>query len=299
MILPIPVKRPVQLRSFRFIDLGHYEKFFDDLGRGFPQKAPPISFGCSKSANNLEKKESLEVFQVGNYVGSFVPTIAEFSQLDERFGLPAATWDQIPEYNDYSFAVFQLSEGSLRPHPKAHEFETGSKDIFFPTLHIHDGKVHPTEEFDHELYLQHAGFDSTVGAYVTSGHVDPSTHLTRSRFTATRFCSITETKGIIEKDLMVHRKIIRGQHKNDDTVIKTSGDPVVASLNLRPSRALIPWIFGLSAFSWLVGRRNRIMKEKCVADRHRRWRTENETGPDNNWNCSRFFRQTLLNATFG
>ena len=98
-------------------DLSHYEKFFDDLGRGFPQKAPPISFGCSKSANNLEKKESLEVFQIGNYVGSFVPTIAEFSQLDERFGLPAATWDQIPEYNDYSFAVFQLSEGSLRPHP--------------------------------------------------------------------------------------------------------------------------------------------------------------------------------------
>ena len=136
MILPIPVKRPVQLRSFRFIDLGHYEKFFDDLGRGFPQKAPPISFGCSKSANNLEKKESLEVFQVGNYVGSFVPT-----------------WDQIPEYNDYSFAVFQLSEGSLRPHPKAHEFETGSKDIFFPTLHIHDSSVHPTEVFDHDLYL--------------------------------------------------------------------------------------------------------------------------------------------------
>ena len=90
------------------------------------------------------------------------------------------------------------------------EFETNSKALFFPTLHIHDGKVHPTEEFDHELYLQHAGFDSTVGAYVTSGHVDPSTHLTRSRFTATRFCSITETKGIIEKDLMVHRKITIG-----------------------------------------------------------------------------------------
>lgn len=26
--------------------------------------------------------------------------------------------------------------------------------LFFPTLHIHDGTVHPWEQFDHELYTQ-------------------------------------------------------------------------------------------------------------------------------------------------
>jgi hypothetical protein len=29
--------------------------------------------------------------------------------------------------------------------------------LFFPTVHIHDGKVHPTERFDHTLYAQWDG----------------------------------------------------------------------------------------------------------------------------------------------
>jgi len=33
------------------------------------------------------------------------------------------------------------------PHAK------GAK-LFFPTVHVHDGEVHKTAEFDHELYLQ-------------------------------------------------------------------------------------------------------------------------------------------------
>ena len=48
----------------------------------------------------------------------------------------------------------------------AFEFETRLKnEIFFPTVHIHDGEVHKREHFDHTLYLQNAEFDNVVGKY--------------------------------------------------------------------------------------------------------------------------------------
>lgn len=54
-----------------------------------------------------------------------------------------------------SFAVFQFKPGRQEVHPMAFMFPR--KDVaqlFFPTLHIHDGTVHPWEQFDHELYTQ-------------------------------------------------------------------------------------------------------------------------------------------------
>ena len=50
----------------------------------------------------------------------------------------------------------------------AMEFQTqrDSNEIFFPTIHIHDGEVHELEEFDHALYLQHAEFDSKVSRII-------------------------------------------------------------------------------------------------------------------------------------
>ena len=131
--------------------------------KDFRIRAPP-SIGCSKAVDPTSRSD-LEVFEVGNYVASFVPKVADFVQLDKRFCLPEETWSRLPQYKAFGFAVFQLAAGSRTPHPMAFEFEYDKKSLYFPTLHIHDGKIHETEEFDHILYMQHAGFDSRVYRY--------------------------------------------------------------------------------------------------------------------------------------
>jgi len=47
-----------------------------------------------------------------------------------------------------SVLFFHLAQGSLKPHPMTFEFESRNKNIFFPTRHVHDGEVHPAEDFE-------------------------------------------------------------------------------------------------------------------------------------------------------
>jgi hypothetical protein len=259
MILPIPVHAPVRDDSLRFIDLKDYEHFFGDLDRAFPYRQPTsIGFGCSAHPKMAATSEALRVFEVGNYVASFVPTVADFARLDERFRLPEQTWSQIPQYKDFGFAVFQLAAGSLRPHPMAFEFETASKSIFFPTLHIHDGQIHETEEFDHVLYLQHADFDSRVSAYQNSNVPDASTGLIRSYLVAKHFCNIPKSAGLFAPDLLLHRSFIRGNHLNRDTEIAITGDPQRAARNLRSYFPSTPWLVLAGAITWFFGRRGKL-----------------------------------------
>jgi hypothetical protein len=140
MILPLPVKQPANNRTLTFIDLKDYDGFFDDLANGFPFHSPP-SIGCSAHIDRALRHD-LEVFEVGNYIASFVPTIDDFDRLDSKFTLPNDIWANIPGYESFGFAVFQLAAGSLKPHPMCFEFQSASGDLFFPTVHIHDGEVH-------------------------------------------------------------------------------------------------------------------------------------------------------------
>ena len=117
-----------------------------------------------------------------------MPTLADFDRLDPKFTLPQEVWAKIPEYENFGFAVFQLAAGQLRPHPMAFEFQTDKDELFFPTIHIHDGEVHQSEHFDHVLYMQHAGLDSKVGAYRNSDVEDRATGLVRSAQQASSFC---------------------------------------------------------------------------------------------------------------
>ena len=95
MILPIPVKQPANDQSIEFINLENYDEFFDDLDRGFPYEHRP-GIACS-GAYSLAK-DSLKVFEVGNYIASFVPTLSDFDRLDPQFKLPNEIWQSIPGY---------------------------------------------------------------------------------------------------------------------------------------------------------------------------------------------------------
>ena len=162
MILPVPISLPAREDSVKFINLEQYEKFFHSIERSFPWRTK-FSLGCGSKAVTASAKDALKVVEVGSYVASFVPKLGDFDRLDKRFTLPQKVWDQLPQYQDYGFAVFQLKEGSRQPHPMAFEFETRDEtELFFPTVHVHDGEVHEKEHFQHWLYMQHAGLDLSL-----------------------------------------------------------------------------------------------------------------------------------------
>jgi len=258
MILPLPVKQPATVETLNFIDLKGYDTFFDDLADGFPFYSPP-SIGCSAPLNPTSRYD-LEVVEVGNYIASFVPTISDFDRLDSQFTLPNETWERIPGYKNFGFAVFQLAAGSLKPHPMAFEFQSENDDLFFPTVHIHDGEVHESEEFDHVLYMQHAGLDSKVYGYENSNVEDKSTGLIRSKYAASQFCDLDKSFGLINGDLLVHRKIMRGNLTNSDTIFPIAGDPLKPSLNLRPWLKATPWLVVIAGLGWFFNRRAKIKK---------------------------------------
>lgn len=260
MILPLPVKTPAHDGSVRFIDLSGYEHFFRDLATGFPY-VPGL--GCS--ARGLADSDPIEVQKIGNFIASFVPTVQDFSRLDPQFAIPKETWDKIPVYSDYGFAVFQLNELAGRPHPMAFEFETRSEKTFFPTVHIHDGEVHTSEEFNHVLYLQHAGLDSVVSPYRGPQSLDSKTNVARSKKTASRFCRIENTNGIVAPELLVHRKELHGSLPNQDTMLSTRGNPVIRSFNYRNWTWTLPWSVGVAAFAWFLRRRSRIKNRNRTA----------------------------------
>lgn len=161
MVLPLPVDVGAGERAVEFVDLSGYAGFFDDLDRAFPQIAELL--GEAKGGIlRSQSRQKLEVVKVGSFVASFVPTVKDFDRLDERFRLPQKVWDALPRYADYGFAVFQLAAEGKREqkvHPMAFTFRTREpSSLFFPTVHVHDGAVHPHAHFDHTLYGQGAKF---------------------------------------------------------------------------------------------------------------------------------------------
>ncbi len=257
MLLPIPVRQPANESSVRFIDLEDYEDFFEALNTGFPVRAR-FSIACG-GFDVTAAKDSLIVQEVGSYEASFVPTLDDFDRLDERFVLPHEIWDQIPRYKDFGFAVFQLKDGNRKPHPMAFEFETrNEQELFFPTVHIHDGEVHENELYDHLLYMQHAGFDSRVGEYITADIRDGATGVIRSEKVAGEFCDVDKTKGIVLEDLMLHRSIVQGQFENVDYTFEVLGHPTDKSFNWRPLQRWWPWAAIVAGLAWFFARRGRL-----------------------------------------
>jgi hypothetical protein len=204
MILPLPVPKDSKEDAVKFINLEKYPDFFDDLRTGFPEprgKGAPKDDAPKPLAPPAPK---LKVVEVGSFVASFVPTVKDFSRLDEQFRLPDGTWDKLPQYKDYGFAVFKLKKGEQKVHPMAFEFPRADKSkLFFPTVHIHDGKVHERAGFDHVLYCQGA---------------DTGMRWRESPQPAEMFLKkLDQAKGVVDGKAHVYRHVMVGMFKNEDT----------------------------------------------------------------------------------
>jgi len=169
MILPIPVPPAAGEDAVEFVSLEGYDHFFDDVAKAFPVFMVP----ASRSAEPVLAPAAprLKVHDVGDFEASFVPTQVDFDRLDERFKLDPAVWEKLPQYADWGFAIFKLKPLGTRKrgflervfskpakqsvHPMAFVFPRREPErLFFPTMHVHDGEVHPKATFDHTLYAQ-------------------------------------------------------------------------------------------------------------------------------------------------
>jgi hypothetical protein len=202
MILPLPVAKESGEDAVKFINLEKYEKFFTDLQLGFPR---PAAGGLSRSNAPLTDSP-LVVYDVGSFEASYVPTVNDFMRLDARFRLPTEVWQGLPETKDCGFAVFKLKSGKRDVHPMAFEFPRRKPNLlFFPTVHIHDGEVHDTAEFDHVLYCQ----PSETGP-------ESLMDWTESVQPAGLFTKVDKSEGILDADHHVYRRAIKGEQENKD-----------------------------------------------------------------------------------
>lgn len=270
MILPVPVALPAREDSLRFKSLKEYPELFDDLARGFPVIQTHSRGAKSAPEPQYAAAAPLAVHEVGDFIASFVPSVADFSRVDAQFAIKKDVWDKIPAYKDYGFAVFQLKQLSGKPHPIAFELDSRfDSTIYFPTVHIHDGSVHEKDDFDHALYLQAPVADQHAGDYEGPDSVDGATGFVRSNGPAKDFTDPKKAQGLLDPDLLVHKLTMKGSLPNRDTFrdLKPTSfssrgcsrcDVGAGAIDL-PS-ASIPIGLTMAGLGWIIRRRDALRK---------------------------------------
>jgi hypothetical protein len=153
MVLPLPVARDAE-DALELIDLSACPEFFEQLGELFPEHETDMESREIGLAGSLQL-QTLVVHDVGSFEASYVPRLRDMDRLDKRFRVPEEIWQSRKDYADFGFAVFKLKKGKKRIHPMAMRFGTAEPStLFFPTLHVHDGQLHPKAMFDHTLYYE-------------------------------------------------------------------------------------------------------------------------------------------------
>jgi hypothetical protein len=213
MVLPLPVKKDSDENAVHFIDLKDYPDFFTDVESGFPKPVKKshglFEDGAIPATANLAP---LPVLQVGDFEASFVPTVRDFNRLDARFQLPPELFNKMPDYQHFGFAVFKLKPGVQTVHPMAFDFPAAKvENIFFPTVHIHDGQVHEQADFDHVLYCQPGG---NLRPKLSGWKESPKL--------AGSFVAVKKSKDIVLPEEHCYKRELRGLLENTDTIVVSS-----------------------------------------------------------------------------
>lgn len=201
MVLPIPTRVNSPEDAVSFVDLSDAPDFFSDLRHLFEVVQTQAKSGGIGGV--LRGPRTLVVHAVGSFDASFVPKMADFARLDERFRLSDEVWKALPGYADFGFVVVKLRKTDGHVHPIAFRFPTREPDrLFFPTVHVHDGEVHAQADFDHTLYYQgERGVDRDTPSSVDA-----------SEWNASR------SKGLVVAGPM-RRRMLRGSLPNEDIYI--------------------------------------------------------------------------------
>ncbi len=238
MILPLPVKHEAHEQSLSFIDLSAYSDFFTDMYQGFPPIEEMEDSGEEGLCvlDDAPSPPPLVVHNAGDFEASFVPHRDDFRRLDKRFQLDESTWEDMPDYHDFGFAVFQIkpsrfddvSQLGKSVHPMAFEFDSrDSTQLFYPTVHVHDGEFHQRADFDHIFYSQFdhdvkgrlATFEKHFYPEINKDVNDERWHYhyyQTSEHNAKDFVKVDLTSGIVVGEEKIHRLAIKGEFNNQD-----------------------------------------------------------------------------------
>jgi hypothetical protein len=227
MILPIPVPPGTPEDGVRFVDMSARPRFFDDLSALFPTVPEHDAERDGDVLRSAPQPATLIVHDVGDFEATFVPKPSDFDRLDARFRLPGEVWEALPRYGDWGFCVFKLKAVSGKRssglfglfknrkasprtvHPMAFEFPRRDPNaLFFPTVHVHDGEVHPTAEFDHELFCQ------TPPAW------EPLMEWRRSASRADQLPPVVQAW--VDPSAWVYQRVLAGELPNRDTYLVES-----------------------------------------------------------------------------
>ncbi len=205
MVLPLPVNP--DRRELKFVNLHDYEEFFTQMELCFPK---PRSLSRSAVAV-AGAGDLLEVHKVGAFDASFLPTMSDFGRLDSRFRVASDVWDQLEIYSDYGFAVFKLRPGEEQQvHPMAFRFATREpRQLFLPTVHVHDGEVSKEAKFDHALYVQ--ATELADSAWIRGSTMPGAMMKLGGVLRGDR------SRGLVKPDVAVWKRTFRGQFPNVDT----------------------------------------------------------------------------------
>ena len=156
MVLPIPIRAgsgPIEL-----VDLSAFPQMFAEIALYYNGPVEPADAWGRPEA----PPQKLEVFTVGAFKASIVPSLDQLGQLDDRFHIQPGFRELLAErYGDWAFVVYQLAPGNHILHPFGVAFESRFQEqLFFPTLHVHDG-AHAAAKagFAHSLYAQGASLE--------------------------------------------------------------------------------------------------------------------------------------------
>ena len=206
MILPIPVVSGSPEDAVKFLDLEKEPELFEKLEKLWPVPDRTGAKSPAPVAGGGYSGKPLPVIRVGAFEASFVPTQADFARLDFRFRLKDKVWQKLPQYADWGFAVFKLRKDATTVHPMAFSFPNANpgNGLFFPTVRIHDGKVHAEEEFSHTLYCQ-----------TPSGYYGPKGWEESGKLPVSP--GKIEDAGLLDKSDHVYRRSLLGLLPNRDT----------------------------------------------------------------------------------
>ena len=85
---------------------------------------------------------------------------------------------------------------------------TTPDQLFFPTVHIHDGKVHPRERFDHSLFLQaDVEEDKPLRGWMESPKL------------ASAFMNVKKSKELVTAKEHCYWRRVRGMRANTDITV--------------------------------------------------------------------------------
>lgn len=235
MVLPLPVPPGAAEDAVRFVDLSAAPRLFDALDAAWPPVAQTSRHAPAPAAPKLV------VHAVGAFEASFVPTVADFARLDPRFRLDPAVWAALGEEQGGGFAVFKLRStraGGLGrwfgraeatdAHPMAFVFPTRDPGrVYFPTVHVHDGRVAATAAFDHTLYLQAPGRPRTFGGAFPVAW----------RPSSERLPAVPGSADLLDPADIGWRAVVQGELPNRDVWVSLGARPTAALVE-RVARAL-------------------------------------------------------------